>query len=434
MSIVTWLLISIVMAAMLAACGGGSDGSQSPVATESGSTAEAVSGSDQTPTTVKASGTKAPTAITSPSTATTSPATATTPASATETFGTSENPAELSAFAYGWNVGVRGDDDGAAHNDRTIEAVKDSGFNWVRIQLEWRRFEREPNQWDPLPRDREIGQLSAAGINILVSVVKAPDWALDPSGDGFLADYGEFQEFMTFVSDRYKGKVQAWQIWNEPNYAFEMGGHVRPQDYVNLLQAGSAGIRAGDPNALVVFGAPTPTGVIDPALAIDDVEYLKEVYDLGGEELKGWFDIMGAHANATKNAPDLMWPDNPGEGGWTDHPSFYFRRVEQLRQVMIDSGDQQKSIWLTEFGWSTPSTTPGREYSLENSEEDVAAYLTRAFEIATTEWDFVSGMFIWNLNWSTLVADDDQIGAWSALNSDWSPRPAYEAMTAMPKN
>jgi polysaccharide biosynthesis protein PslG len=42
-------------------------------------------------------------------------------------------------------------------------------------------------------------------------------------------------------------------------------------------------------------------------------------------------------------------------------------------------------------------------------------------------------MFVWNLNFSTLVAPEDEKYPWSVLNEDWNPRPAYTALQEMPK-
>jgi hypothetical protein len=129
-----------------------------------------------------------------------------------------------------------------------------------------------------------------------------------------------------------------------------------------------------------------------------------------------------------------MWPDNPSsESGWNDDDSFYFRRAEQLRQVMVDNGDEAKPMWLTEFGWTTENQAPGYEYGVNNSEEEVAEYLVRSYEICATEWEWCTGAFAWNLNWSTLAPPEDEKFPWSALNADWSPRPSYDALTALAK-
>ena len=445
-------LLAALALTLLVACGGGGDkatqtsssapttSSSSPAAASSASatavgeaTSSPTGGSPSTSITVTPhpiGGNASPTASSNAATSTKPAAPATTPAPTK----TSSVDHRGDKFAYGWNIAARGDQDGADHNDRVIQAVQDTGFGWVRFQVEWRQLERAPDQWDPLPLDNIVNQFNSQGINILIVVAKAPDWALAADGDRFLTDYARFEHVMQFLSDRYKGRVQAWEIWNEENLASEMGGTVRPKDYIELLKAGSAGVREGDPDAKVVFGGLTPNGVNDPSIAIDDVQYLRLVYNLGGDDLKSAYDVMGAHVSSTHNTPDEMYPDNPGDQqGWNDDPSFFFRRAEQLRQVMLDAGEDAKPMWITEFGWTTANQAPGYEYGADNTEQDVADYLTRSFEIMRQEWDFVTGAFIWNLNWSTLAPAEDEKSPWSAVNADWSPRPAYGAMKAMAK-
>lgn len=423
------LMAMLLLVPAIAACGGGDDDDDETSTATSGNSTEPAGSPSTSGDATTTTGSDLPAATGTTGGTSPSAPTGTTGANATE-------PATAaSEFAYGWNVAVRGDEGGTEHNEKTIAAVKDSGFGWVRFQLEWSQFERADNQWDPLPIDRLVDQFSAEGVNILLVVAKAPDWALDPSGNTLLADYGQFTELMQFVSQRYAGKVEAWEIWNEQNLATEVNGTVRVADYVDLLKAGFEGVRAGDPNARVVFGGLTPNGVNDPSIAIDDVEYLTQIYQVNGGEIANYFDVMGMHVSSTHNPPDTMWPDNPSdEEGYNDDDSFYFRRAEQLWDVMVANGDSSKTAWITEFGWTTENQAPGYEYGVNNTPEEVADYLVRSFEIAHTEWPWVSGMFVWTLNWSTLAPPDDEKYPWSALNEDWSPRPAFEALKAMPKN
>jgi polysaccharide biosynthesis protein PslG len=442
---VVMLLALLLAVPVLAACGGDDD-DDSTATTEGTTTSATAESGDATGTTGADDEDSSPATTDGTEPASGSP-TEDVPAFATATTGSDQpvntpaptnTPATTanvpSGFAYGWNVALRGDRDSDVHNEQTIQAVLDSGFTWVRFQLEWSQFERNDDQWDPLPLDRKIDALNAAGINILLVINKAPDWAIGGPNGEFLADYQELAELTSFVANRYAGKVQAYEIWNEQNLAHEVGGNVQVEDYFEILRAGSEGVRAGDPNALVVFGGLTPNGMTDPSIAIDDVEYLKLIYQYRGGEISQYFDIMGAHVNSTHNPPDTMWPDNPSdEEGWNDDDSFYFRRAEQLRQVMVDAGDEAKPMWLTEFGWTTENQAAGYEYGANNTEEEVADYLVRSFEICATEWDWCTGAFAWNLNWSTLTPPEDEKFPWSALNADWSPRPAYDALTAMPK-
>lgn len=335
-------------------------------------------------------------------------------------------------FVYGFNVAWRGDEDGAAFNQRTADMVRQAGFRWIRFQVRWEALEPRPGEWDFRPLDRVLPIYEAAGLSILASVVAAPEWVRDPEG-GIVKDPATFRDAMYRLASRYRGRIHAWEIWNEQNLAHELHGPVRVEPYCALLRAGYEGVKAGDPDALVAFGGLTPTGVNDPNIAMDDVAYLEAFYAFEGGACTRYFDVLGAHANATLNPPDTLWPENPGPGpGWRDHPSFYFRRVEQLRAVMERHGDT-RPIWITEFGWTTANPAPGYEYGQYVSEEQQAEYLVRAFEIARTRWPWVTGMFVWNLNFVTIVDPEDEKGPWSVLNADWSPRPAYRALQAMPK-
>ncbi|WP_051914746.1 cellulase family glycosylhydrolase [Thermorudis peleae] len=361
------------------------------------------------------------------------PSTSSSPIATTAPTATPGNTA--TSFAYGFNVAWRGDDQGEAFNQQTAALVQGAGFGWVRVQVEWSSLEPQPGQFDFRPIDRLVKVYTPKGIHLLISVVRPPEWARDTTGQELTSDYMAFQRLMQRLATQYRGKVQAWEIWNEQNLAYEFGqgNAVRVEPYCRLLKAGYAGVKAGDPNALVLFGGLTPTGVTDPHIAIDDVQYLEQFYSIDNGACTKYFDILGAHANATLNPPDTLWPDNPGPGpGWRDHPSFYFRRVEQLRQVMVQHGDQ-RPVWITEFGWTTANPAKGYEYGQYVSDEQQAQYLVRAFQIARTQWPWVTGMFVWNLNFSVLVGPNDEKGPWSVVNRDWSPRPAYRALQQMAK-
>ena len=430
------LMALLLVMPLVAACGGGDDSDDETPETSAEQTTETAATAepdDETPD-ADTDGT---------ATGETDAPDAATPGGdeATETTGTPDTTGSIAPnqtamypldFVHGFNVFPRGDEGGTDFNQQTIGAVQDAGFGWVRVQFYWKDIQREPEWWDPLPVDRIVDQYAASGVKVMASISNPPEWALDPSGQQLLADWGTWETFVTFMADRYKGKVAAWEIWNEPNHAVTVNGTVRVTDFANLLERGYTAVKAVDPRALVVFGGLTPTGVNDPSVAINDLDYLRSFYELEGGRYAGFFDVMGMHGNATNNAPDLMYPDNPGTGDWSQDPSFYFKRVEQLRGVMQEFGDG-RPVWITEFGWTTANQAPGYEYGADITEDLQAQYLVRAFEIAKTDWDWVTGMFVWNLNFSTITDPADEKYPWSVLNADWTPRPAYEALKAMPK-
>lgn len=359
-------------------------------------------------------------------------------------------PLQTNGLQYGFNVFLAGNSAGATGNSQAMAKLQESGFGWVRLQLQWREFEPSPGAYNPAPYDIMIDAAANGGANVLVSVVKAPDWAA-PSRPGALPEDTEaFERTMAFLAERYRGRVQAWEIWNEQNLAGEVGGFVQIAPYYETLKAGYAGVKAADPDAFVLFGGLTPTGLNNPAIAIDDVAYLRQFYEYAGGDGRNYFDALAAHPGSAANPPDTKFPDRPGPGTcppkfaaqqgncWRDAPDFYFRRIEDQRAVMEQYGDAIKQVWLTEFGWDSCQNLPspdGYEYCALTSEEQQAAYLVRAIQIAQQEWPWLGAMFVWNLNYAatpSITTDDEKYG-WSVLRGDGSNRPAFEALRDMPK-
>jgi hypothetical protein len=355
-----------------------------------------------------------------------------------------------SGLQYGFNVFLIGNAPGATYNSQILQKVQGAGFGWVRIQLVWSDFEPVKGQYDWGPLDTRINAINAAGLKVLLSVAKSPAWAAPDRPGGLPEDTDGFYNTMRLISGRYTTKIQAYEIWNEENLAGETGGNVTVAPYFETLKAGYKGVKKNNPNAIVVFGGLTPTGVMDPTIAIDDTKYLEAFYAYNNGEGKQYYDVLGAHPGSAANAPDTSFPANPGTGNcppvyanlqgtcWRNAPDFYFRRVEDQRAVMVANGEGNKQIWLTEFGWDSCQGLPapkGYEYCLLTSEQQQAQYIVQAYQMAKSQWPWMGAMFLWNLNYQTIpgIAQGDEKYGWGVLRPDLSPRPAYTAIQQMPK-
>jgi hypothetical protein len=205
---------------------------------------------------------------------------------------------------------------------------------------------------------------------------------------------------------------------------------------LQLLKAGYTGTKAGDPAALVLLGATSPTGANIPGSVMDDLAYLEQLFAINDGEVRAYYDVLGAHPSGFSNPPDCT--SNTMEcslsGGFNDHDSFFaFDRVRQYRQVMERAGDADKKIWFTEYGYaSTDLPVPGYEYGLAVTEQQQAQFLVRAFAKAQ-ETGYVGGIMVWNFNYQLVVPKSDEKWAFGILREDWSGRPAFDALMAMPK-
>lgn len=347
-------------------------------------------------------------------------------------------------FIYGYNVHLYGQGEHTTpvnwqDRERVLTLAKNSQIYWVRQQIAWEDIQDQSGEikWGEL--DYVINATHNAGINMLLSVVRAPSWATPDGRNGMPAreHFSTFANFMGAVATRYKGKVQAYQVWNEANLAVENGGRVANADYyVDLLAVTYDAIKAVDPSAIIVSASPSSTETNDPNVAVSDVAFVRQM--LNNPNFRA--DVIGAHPGGQLNPPDTMWPENPGPGpGWQNSREFYFRRIQDIRQAMVEAGYADRQIWLTEFGWATSNNTPGYEYGNYNTPDEQAQYIIRAFDIGRNEWaPWMGAMFLWNLNfavpWKQLEGNElHEQASFGILNGDWSPRPAWHAIQAMPK-
>ena len=329
--------------------------------------------------------------------------------------------------------------------DRRANAIRltqEAGFTWIKQQVRWSQIEKEAGVYDPQEMsylDGSVNDAHAAGLKVLLSIVSSPNFYAVPGGHS-PADPTKLGDFFRFLASRYQGKVQAFETWNEQNLAGEWGqgrlcGNF-PGEFLALQKAAYEGVKAGNPQAIVVFPALTPTGHGDCNAALDDVVYLDRLYQETGGQIKQYFDVMGAHPSGY-NSPPGDWVDRstaPGSG-FRNHDSFFFLRFTQLREVMLKHGDD-KPMWFTEFGWSVcdpNNRVPHYEYCGDNSEEERAAYFDQAFQMLWEQYPYVQVAIVWNLNFRAIVPETDEKWGFGLVNADWSTTPAYEVLKGMSK-
>ncbi|MCL4465540.1 MAG: cellulase family glycosylhydrolase [Chloroflexi bacterium] len=338
-------------------------------------------------------------------------------------------PVTTSGFGYGMQAHLWG-----VPAAQPLDMVKGAGFNWVKQQLRWEWVEKNgKGQFEWNTPDAIVDQAAARGLKVLFSITASPQWA--NGGNRVTApplNPNDLADFLSAMATRYKGRVGAYEIWNEQNLSCAEWGckPVNAADYVNLLRVAYQAVKAADPSAIVVSGALTPTGWNDGATAVDDVVFMDQMYAAG---MKNYCDVVGAHPNGFDNPPgDWMDKATDDDATMKGHPSFYFRRAEQLHDIMVKYGDGNKKLWFTEVGWSTANANPDYAYGAHNTEAEQAKFLVDAFTMSKN-WGWVGAMFVWNLNFQTVVGANDEKYPYGIVRSDWSPRPSYTALQNLPK-
>ena len=302
-------------------------------------------------------------------------------------------------------------------NDTTLRLARNAGFSWIVQLLEWREIAPAPERrlWEYA--DWLVQACEYYGLNLALRLDHPPDWAQTLADDDNPISLQAYLAFVDEIARRYQHRVQAYIIWNEPNLSTEWGGRPpNPAAYSNMLIHAYETVKTIDPAVKVVSAGLAPTNE-NSRQAMDDRLYLQLMYDHG---VLGHFDALGAHPYGFAYPPD----DPAG-----DHDSLNFARLSETRRIMERNGDAAAPVWATEVGWIT---TPAPESKLwqQVTPHDQAKYLVGAFELAKRDWPWLHLLAVWNLS---AVADQPDITGYSICGDGYTPRPAYQALAAMPK-
>ncbi|MCP4539275.1 MAG: cellulase family glycosylhydrolase [Chloroflexi bacterium] len=316
---------------------------------------------------------------------------------------------------------------------RDLQLVQDAGFTWVKQHVSWRDIEGlSQGHYDWYFTDRIVDDVEQYGLDVLFRIDRQPLWSLlaqDPR-TGPVGDPQHLGDFCHALAERYRGRVKAYQVWNEPNLSREWQDlPPDPAGYVDLLRACYIGIKTADPDAMVISAGLSPTGSGLPD-AMPDIQYLEAMYEAGAAP---YFDLLGVHAPGFLYPPETS-PDQVAENH-DGHRFFCFRHVEDAREVMVRYGDEDKQIAVLEMGWTTDPVHPGYAW-FAVTEEQKADYLVRAFRYAKENWSpWIGVMTVISISDSRWTEDDEQYW-WAITDPTWPEthvRPAYDALREMEK-
>ncbi len=208
--------------------------------------------------------------------------------------------------------------DEAKRAEKSLEMMKEGGIGWVRCDFDWDRIETAPGKWDFRHTDQIVRMANQAGVKVLGILVYDTRWATP------VHKYPQsFAEYAQRCARRYKGKVAAWEVYNEPNLAKYWHDEPDPAKYAKVLLAAHKAIRAVDRDVPIVSGG--ISGV--------DLSYLEGMYKAGARE---GFDVLAVHPYRWQRSPED--PDLHAD-------------LTKVRRLMNRFGDDRKPLWITEIGW-----------------------------------------------------------------------------------
>jgi hypothetical protein len=305
---------------------------------------------------------------------------------------------------------------GQALDPAVLARLQGAGTRWVRTFMTWPSLEPARGQYNAAALDalRQAGQaLHARGMKLEVVVVKTPAWANGGAGELVPpTDPADFGTGMGQIATQTRGRVDAWELWNEEDSTTWFKPGPDAGAYAGLLRAAYPRIKQADPAATVIMGG----------LTGNDASFLEQVYAAGGG---GQFDAVSTHTDTAclLNAPSVYYREPSGRvAQWS------FLGYREVHDVMQAHGDGAKPMILTEIGWSTTTAICGQGQSAGKkaggvSEADQARFLQQAYH-CLAETPYVQAAFWFNHQDGP---DDTEYERFGLLRPDGSPKPAWDA-------
>jgi polysaccharide biosynthesis protein PslG len=301
--------------------------------------------------------------------------------------------------------------------------LKELGVTWVRYDFEWGLIQANgSSNFDWSGTDRVVKTANKYGIGTLGTIAYSPAWArLTACSSDFAcapADPNAFGIFAGQVAARYAPLgIHSWEIWNEPNITGFWKPAPNVDSYVAILESAYANIKKADPSAVVLTGGLAAAS--DENDNISSVTFIRILYEL---DIKKDFDAIAFHPYTYPAV--ASYP-----ASWNN-----WQQINVIRQLMIDNGDGDKALWLTEYGAATggPGNAHdtiqlenfvfGNDYMTENAQSDIVydALLTYSKLSGSV------GPFFWYSLKDNGTDKNTPENFFGLLRFDGSKKPAYD--------
>jgi hypothetical protein len=294
-----------------------------------------------------------------------------------------------------------------------MQRTKASGAGVVRLAVQWdkigaKRPAQPTNPADPAydwtSVDGAVRDAAAAGIEVLLTINKAPNWAEGPNRESSAAEgtwrpnVQALADFSQALATRYSGDFRPAggaplpagkyiEVWDEPNSSdwlnpqFEGRTVLSPAYYRSMLNASYRSIKSVDPGIQVVTGGTDPYG--DPpggpyppgSQRVWPVLFWQKMLCVHPVKTKGTsgkpaatsyardpgcppalFDILAHHPIDNTGGGPLKSGPNKNDASTPDLDRVVrlLRAAEQLGTV--SSGPHP--VWVTEFWWDSRPPNP----------------------------------------------------------------------------
>jgi hypothetical protein len=198
-----------------------------------------------------------------------------------------------------------------------------------------------------------------------------------------------------------------WQVGNEPDTQYcntdgSCQDNVTAEQYADRYYAIATAIRAADPSAKIGFGSivqPTPIRLYYLNLAWERLKVRAGSAAAATALIDFWSihnfvlnEVAGQWGTGLPKGYQPSWgvPVNVTNFADTHNSNIFSNRVRAMRQWMKDRGQQNKPLWITEYGSLFPPETTSNLVTI--SQQKTADFMVATFNFMLTTRDANIGM------------------------------------------
>ncbi|MDR2211887.1 MAG: cellulase family glycosylhydrolase [Spirochaetaceae bacterium] len=205
-------------------------------------------------------------------------------------------------------------------NKEDYDLLDNFGAVWIRTTVRWTGVEPEEGAWDFARWDLYVEKAKAAGKKIIFILGFDSEWLYPDRREHRDLTEREIPYFLKYVEQvvsRYRGRVDAFEIWNEPNGFFWYGSN---EHFFALSAAAAKKIKEVDPQATVLAGS---------TLWVPR-SFLRGMFNAGAFE----------HTDGISVHP------------YASDPAHTVKQIRKLKKILGAVG-YNRPIWITEVGYAT---------------------------------------------------------------------------------
>ena len=234
---------------------------------------------------------------------------------------------------------------GRTRTQREFAYMDYLGVRWILHTFRWSDIEPEQGEWDFLVYDALVDRNKEAGIKI-IGLLAYDNWWIHEGFNGprYISPQ-RLPDFLNYVRktvEHFRGRVDAWCIWNEPNANSWRG---TDEEFIELSRQTADAVREVDSEVILLGGAfnRNVTGLPE--------KFIRKLFESGAMDKA---DAVAFHPYELNPARTALLYD-------------------RFRNIVDDYGFGDR-IWITEVGYPT-----GGWYPTAVSEKKFPAYVVKTF-------------------------------------------------------